>query len=375
MNRKHKALLLKFMRGGVRHIPYKVDFDLNSACQIVNSIHPNLYVEQGKLKSGCINPDIDVSIIVPIFNSEAWIDDCILSILNQNTSYNFEAILIDDGSTDGTYNKIAYYESDPRIKIVRQKNRGFSGARNRGIDEAAGKYLMFVDSDDVLERNAVDVLLTAAYRYKVDIVQAGHREFPAIKEVQFPFQYIEPGNVAAKMNGSGYYWDKIYKRSLWDKVRLPQNLLFEDTLLHLVIYPICGSMVTVPDIVYNYRINPKSISHTHKIDSRSIDTYWIVESLLKYRQNLNIEMDSNTYKFLLFQLSAMNFNRLRSYEKQLVKAIFVLSCKLVNDFRIKNANLNYSQSIVEEAFIKHNYYLWRICSMLENHEHRLLEFN
>ena len=109
-----------------------------------------------------LSPDtgeIMISVIVPVFNAEEYIENCILSILHQTYPY-FELILIDDGSTDHSMNICQKYENeDSRIKVLHQSNQGVSSARNVGILAARGDYITFVDADDTLEREALEKAL------------------------------------------------------------------------------------------------------------------------------------------------------------------------------------------------------------------------
>lgn len=92
-----------------------------------------------------IDVSIDLSIIVPIYNVECYLEECLSSIINQVTRYRFEILCVDDGSPDNSIDILRKYEKNYSVvKVIRQKNRGLSGARNRGLDEATGKYVMFI---------------------------------------------------------------------------------------------------------------------------------------------------------------------------------------------------------------------------------------
>lgn len=99
-----------------------------------------------------------ISIIVPVFNLEKYIDRCVKSILRQSYP-NIELILVDDGSTDSSA-KICkkYCECDPRVQLFRTGNKGVSSARNLGIARAAGVYIAFIDGDDTVEENYIEIL-------------------------------------------------------------------------------------------------------------------------------------------------------------------------------------------------------------------------
>ena len=117
-----------------------------------------------------------ISIIVPIFNAEKYINKCIDSLLNQ-TKKELEIILVNDGSTDNTENIIKNYK-DKRIKYYKNKNQGIGKSRNFGITKATGKYIMFIDSDDYIEDNACELLFEKAEKDNLDIVICDfYREF------------------------------------------------------------------------------------------------------------------------------------------------------------------------------------------------------
>ncbi len=107
----------------------------------------------------------EISVIIPTFNRETFIGDAIDSALNQ-TFLDLEIIVVDDGSTDNTRKIVAAYK-DPRIKYVYIDNSGLAAARNKGITESRGSYLTFLDSDDILYKNALDVLYENIKKRKV----------------------------------------------------------------------------------------------------------------------------------------------------------------------------------------------------------------
>ena len=111
---------------------------------------------------------VDISIIVPIYNAEKYINKCVDSLLRQ-TKKEIEFILINDGSTDNTDSLLREYK-DKRIKYFKNKNQGIGKTRNFGIDKAKGKYLMFIDSDDYIEKDACEKLFNKAENSKLDLV-------------------------------------------------------------------------------------------------------------------------------------------------------------------------------------------------------------
>lgn len=125
-----------------------------------------------------------ISIVIPIYNSEKFLEECILSVLNQ-TYKNIELILVDDGSTDNSSLICKkYLEKDLRVKYIKNINSGVSVARNIGIENSEGKYICFVDSDDIIEKNYVEVLYNIILEKKVDVVYCNYKLIYEKKIVQ-----------------------------------------------------------------------------------------------------------------------------------------------------------------------------------------------
>ncbi|KMZ12803.1 Glycosyltransferase [Candidatus Burkholderia humilis] len=118
--------------------------------------------------------DILLSIIVPVYNVEKYLAKYIDSTIDQKTSYAYEVIITDDGSTDSSAAILAGYANRPRFTIFRIKNSGLSVTRNEGLKRARGKYVMFVDSDDYISDNCVETLLSRALQHDADIVQGSY---------------------------------------------------------------------------------------------------------------------------------------------------------------------------------------------------------
>ena len=131
-----------------------------------------------------------VSIIIPVYNTKKYLEQCVFSIVEQ-TYQNIEILLVDDGSTDGTSDlcdEIA--KKDSRVRVIHKTNGGAATARNLGIDEATGEYVMFVDSDDWLDTDAVENLVEHADKNNTDVIRFSYvREFEGkqlVKKKHFP---------------------------------------------------------------------------------------------------------------------------------------------------------------------------------------------
>ena len=246
---------------------------------------------------------VDISIIVPIYNAEKYLNDCIESLLNQ-TKKELEFILINDGSTDSSEKIIKKYK-DERIKYYKKKNEGIGKTRNFGIFKATAKYIMFLDSDDYLESNACKELYQKAEKEKLDLVicnfyrvENGHKDVVKIPEFKNTTLRETP-NLLLKVNLAP--WNKLYKKDLLkqNKIKFVEDLKYEDAPF------VVEAMDKAEKIGYinkelNYYIIHKN-SETTIRDERIFDIIDIVDKIRNYfknRKEFTETVDKLTIKIL-----------------------------------------------------------------------------
>ena len=120
-----------------------------------------------------LTPTVDLQIIIPAYNVELYLEDCLNSVLSQKTTYSYHIILVDDGSKDNTPAICDTFANHPNITVIHMANGGPSRARNTALQRIFGKYLMFLDSDDILLDGTIQTMLDTAYRYDCDLVEGG----------------------------------------------------------------------------------------------------------------------------------------------------------------------------------------------------------
>lgn len=215
--------------------------------------------------------DALISVIVPIYNVEKWLRDCVKSILNQ-TYKNLEIILIDDGSTDRC-GQICdqFLEKDSRIKVFHKANGGLSDARNYGLSQASGKYICFVDSDDYIEENMIEKLYLAIRKSDAEVAVCNFLyQYEVLGKTPDPYSYqIEKEKVLAgkefillknqKCVFCVVAWNKLYRRDVFYEIQFPVGKVHEDEFIfHKLFYP-CKRVICIPYIGYHYRIRKNSI--------------------------------------------------------------------------------------------------------------------
>ena len=310
-----------------------------------------------------IDENIDLSIIVPAYNSSDYIKECISSVLMQKTSYNYELIVINDGSKDDTLEKINLFKENKHLKIITQENKGFSGARNRGIDESLGKYIMFLDSDDLLCENSIEKLIKTAKEKKSDIVQGSYYTFN--KNGNKFYTNITPTEKNKEISVPGFPWGKVYKAKLFEKVRFPLDFWYEDTIVNYLLARLSNKYVAISDYVYGYRINEKGITFTSKKSKKVLDTYWIIEEMIDLSKNIGLKIDDSIYDMTIFQLSNLLYRRIHFLDEETIKNTFILACYLMQDIGIKDSkNKSIIFRDIEKAFKEKNYKLWKLASFV-----------
>lgn len=310
-----------------------------------------------------IDENIDLSIIVPAYNSSDYIKECISSVLMQKTSYNYELIVINDGSKDDTLEKINLFKENKHLKIITQENKGFSGARNRGIDESLGKYIMFLDSDDLLCENSIEKLIKTAKEKKADIVQGSYYTFN--KNGNKFYTNITPTEKNKEISVPGFPWGKVYNAKLFEKVRFPLDFWYEDTIVNYLLARLSNKYVAISDYVYGYRINEKGITFTSKKSKKVLDTYWIIEEMIDLSKNIGLKIDDSIYDMTIFQLSNLLYRRIHFLDEETIRNTFILACSLMQDIGIKDSkNKSIIFRDIEKAFKEKNYKLWKLASFV-----------
>lgn len=345
-----KYQMYKVARLIVRHSkPLHID---NAREQLMR-IHPKPTYRYTCPKFAYEQTDKDLSIIVPAYNVERFVGPCLESILNQETKVDFEVIIVNDGSTDGTGDVIAEYaRKDNRIRVISQRNKGFSGARNTGIDQAKGEALMFVDSDDLIAPTHVDALMTALRAGDCDYVTSDYTDID------------EAGNQIGQgkpREFMGTAWGRAYWRYVWNDVRFPEGYLYEDTMLPFLIKPRYKNK-QIENNGYLYRHTKSSISRNKGTDARCIDTYWIIEELIDEARLLNIPA-KDIYELVLRQCCVSVYERRQRFSKEWMPLIFS-ACRdflmvLQEESNVSSFNFELSKDI-EEAFKTENYRLWSL---------------
>lgn len=211
-----------------------------------------------------------LSIIVPVYNTEEYLRECIDSLIGQSWK-NIEIICVNDGSTDNSAEILdEFRRNDSRIKVISQENRGLSGARNSGLRAANGDYVCFVDSDDILMPGACERLALECLGKDPDLIIFGAETIPASARVNDhwtdvtlspPDMMCRDSDLTALMlqpSAWPFVWRNCIRRKLLNEHDLTFNETVrygEDTVFQLCMLPACKRVAFVSDRLYAYRIS------------------------------------------------------------------------------------------------------------------------
>lgn len=258
-----------------------------------------------------------VSVIIPVYNVEMYIEECLDSIVKQ-TYQELQIIVVDDGSTDASNQKVKPYLSDCRVQFVEQVNKGLSGARNTGLEAASGKYVFFVDSDDYIKLTAIEELVHLMEKNKVDLIRFNGRAF--LDGLNTPIEQNNYDFSHRLQEGTKYIHDRfemnrrtfaspvylyMLKREVIEKNKLSfyEGILHEDELFTTQIFLNSHSMVYANAFYYNRRYRENSIMTNQSQErlKRTADSYSIIFKELE-KLYLNNEYSKEQKKLIKRQM-------------------------------------------------------------------------
>jgi len=289
-----------------------------------------------------------ISIIVPVYNVEKFLRECLDSIINQ-TYKNIEVICVDDGSTDDSGIICDEYAMKySNIKVIHKINGGLSDARNVGIKVSTGEYLAFVDSDDVIYLDFIKILYTMCVNNNCDIAECDYQMFEDEKIFDYSEENFNQYICSSKEMQERLYcensvrtittWNKLYKRFLFDDIEFPVGKIHEDQYVIYKILYNANNIAVTDSKMYFYRFNPDSITKRKFSINRydiigafeeRLDFYkknnennlyyacdilyqYVLQSLY-YQTQIHIKTDKHKYKKNLMDKIKLNYNNVLKY--------------------------------------------------------------
>ena len=325
-----------------------------------------------------------VSVVVPVYNVEKYLDRCVQSIVNQ-TYENLEIILVDDGSTDNSASMCDNWaKADRRIKVIHKINSGLGMARNTGLDSVCGKYIFFFDSDDYVNIEIVEKCVTAAEKNNSEVVVYGlcdvydngktsEKEIVADKTVYVGDEVkneVLPGMFTYSMGfgisscGKMYSLSKIKELNL--KFKSEKEIISEDAYFILELFPHINNVSIIKESLYYYYKRSNSLTHSYKADRQMKNDVFLIKCIeLAHQNNLSQQVINHiTARYHMYSITAMKqivASDLSAKEKEL-ELNKVMKSKVLHDSLTDGAlRLHNKRLSLFYVFLKHKCYF--VCKL------------
>lgn len=270
-----------------------------------------------------------VSVIVPIYNLELYVADCLYSLINQTYS-NIEIICVDDGSTDNSQNIVKeIMRQDDRIVYIYKENGGVSSARNLGVKKANGEYIMFVDADDFLHRQAIELFVNSAVKDDVEVCSSLFCDTLSRNAVfndiiDYRCEVVSEEDIF-KANLQLSSCAKLFKKDFVDKVSFFEDLSnCEDFAYFISILSLKPKLSIIYEELYYYYQRPNSSSR-NELSEKKINA-------LKYISIISDKLKSDELVFLLAECIKKLFALLFSFKTMSIGTKFEA---VINEFQKK----------------------------------------
>lgn len=255
-----------------------------------------------------------ISIIIPVYKVEKYLEKCIQSVINQ-TYENLQIILVDDGSPDNC-GKICdeYAKKDHRIEVIHKSNGGLSDARNKGLEIAKGEYIGFVDSDDYIESDMYEVLYNLLKQYNVDVSICN---FYTVSQGKIAIKNADNGikeynrieilkEILLDNNIQSYAWNKLYKKELFNEIKYPVGKKYEDIGTTFYVLEQCKKVVVTGSAEYFYLKREDSL--VNDVTEGTILDYidLIIDRYLYVKKNIKELEKYNDYYLVKTLITAYN---------------------------------------------------------------------
>ncbi len=309
---------------------------------------------------------VDVSVVVPIYNVEKYLEKC-LDSLCQQTFKNFEVICVNDGSLDKSEEIIDKYIklNASMFKKVNKVNGGLSDARNVGLEHCEGQYVMFLDSDDWIEKECIEHMLELLLETNSDAVVCGINNITLSGNILdkcclFEKNIVTKEELLLQSNSAA---NILFKRNLFEEIRFPLNKWFEDLATVPLVLSKCNKIAAVDECYYNYLYRPNSITKTY--NNKILDILDAFNNILKvneYDEKFITELYSRHLYYTLIRVSNIKDEdiKLSIYDK--------LQCFTEKNFSkdyLSKMYLGVNQLVVNHLFLSKKYKMLNILLYLE----------
>ena len=315
---------------------------------------------------------MSLSIVIPAYNVEKYLDDCLLSCVNQDIEpSDYEILIINDGSTDTTLETAQRWASEYScINVISQPNRGLSMARNAGIEASSGDYIMFVDSDDMIRTDSLSSIHEKCMKDNLDMLRIGAADIldgRSRKRFRLEDMGICKGREMMKQQFQVCAPFAIYKREFLDRhsLRFLPGILHEDNLFTPTAYYLADKAASYAQTIYYVRQRPGSITRSAN-PQKSIDLLKVADLLAGFSAE---RVENGFRKYFDKQIADClngcfkNALCLEDKDREMVSEAILMNKDLFRHFRHSSALTHRIEGVVLEIFPKHALSIYRVLEL------------
>ncbi len=273
---------------------------------------------------------MEVSVIIPVYNSKNYLNKCIESLINQ-TFNDIEFIFVNDGSTDNSLSILEQYsKKDSRIKIINQKNQGISQARNRGMKEAKGRYIGFIDSDDWVDLDFYQKLYSSIIETNADIavssiirIGKNYQKYRVKYDRTETFESLEDKIKVCNIPKCCYVWNKLYRKEIIENLEFKKDVFYEDVIWLPFAVKNAKKLTTV-NTNYYYYSNPDSTVKKVQSQKKQLDNYNAKKTMIDFFQKNNLTLSKKEKTITKKIVYCFNYKllKIKEYENKLTYYLF-----------------------------------------------------
>lgn len=317
-----------------------------------------------------------VSVLVAVYNTDKYLSRCLDSIVNQ-TYNNIEIIVVNDGSLDNSLEIIKDYKrKDKRIELIDKDNGGLASTRNAGIRAAKGDFLLFVDSDDFLELNAIEVALNSIEKYKVEMCVFEFSIEGKQKEANIEnYEILDNHNLMEYLfkdeKITSHSWRKLYPKKVFNNSSFNEEFVVVQDMAsdHYFLRNI-NKAVLISDCLYVYNDeNPVNLSNSNakKINSSLYRAKALIDRLIfadKYYKDLSELIIPQLALFLL-----SSYAKLKKFDKNNTNDLMFIKNYLKKEEErfINSSSLSFVYKIIIKAIVNDNFFITNVACFYYNY--------
>lgn len=296
-------------------------------------------------------PSLALSIILPVYNVENYLDACLVQLLSVGCMKNYEVIAVNDGSTDSSRSVLERFRrGHSALRIVDQENRGLSAARNTGLAESRGRYVTFVDSDDVVDCGELLSAISLLEGSAADYVSGNYQRIDDRGVTFGPVSSVTDLMVP---------WGRVFRREVWQDIRFPEGYWYEDLIMPYLVESRFTGLKT-DSITYFYRDRPGSIVNSTAGNPKGLDSFYLIRYMLDECERLHIPFE----RVLETTLAAMGptlLSRTTVLNPEQMVQLFRACCDLVlhiDEFTNPHGDFDWWWEALHTSLLTRNYRAW-----------------